>query len=122
MPNKHAPYSLLTEHGRAQSYAYSQQGAHIASAIETSMLATLEEVSVDLEKLIHNGTEDIATDSRADSDLYNQLEVFRSELGKRDEAVFKLLLQDYKTERDFRNENFDRLLKLVEDIRLMFNI
>ena len=122
MPHKNAPYNLLTEHGRAQSYAHSRQGAHIVDALEVAIQTTREELSEELEKLIDKSMADVATDSRADSDLLNRLTLFRSELGTRDEPVFKLLLEDYKTERDFRNENLDKVLKLVSDIRLMFTI
>ena len=121
MPNKNVPYNLLTEHGRAQSYAYSPQGASLASMVESSMLTTLEEVSEDLDKLIHTAMLQVATNSRADADLEIRLEAFRSELGVRDEPVFELLLADYKAERKFRNQNLDTLLKLVKDIQEMFN-
>ena len=63
----------------------------------------------------------VATDSRADADLEIRLEAFRGELGVRDEPVFRLLLEDYKAEREFRNQNLDTLLKLVKDIQEMFN-
>lgn len=85
------------------------------------MLTTLEEVSKDLDKLIHTAMSQVATDSRADADLEIRLEAFRSELGVRDEPVFRLLLEDYKAEREFRNQNLNTLLKLVKDIQEMFN-
>lgn len=125
MPYKttlNAPYNLLTSNGRAQAYAYSAQGASLAVAIESAMLTTLEEVTEELEQLIDKKMYMVALDKSADADLENSLMAFHEELGKRDKEVFAPLLEAYKDERKFRNENLDRVVELVNEIRKMFSI
>lgn len=125
MPYKtalNAPYNLLTSNGRAQAYAYSAQGASLVKALESSELTVLEEVSAELNSLIDKAMQHVATDARADADLEQELEIFQNSLGTRDKPIFELLLQTYKDERKFRNENLDRVLNLIREIQKMFNI
>lgn len=120
MPYRNAlnsPYNLLTPHGRAQSYAYSAQGAALAEAVEFAIEQALDKLTLELEELIDTKMLDVATDMRADEDLEHQLTIFQSELGCRDRREFEPMLTSYKEERHFRNANFDKVVELIKAIR-----
>ena len=119
---KNAPYSLTTEHGRAQSHAHSAHGAFLAASVETAMLTHAEEISEELCTLMTKGMADVNINCATDHTLFHQLTEFNNELGVRDKQVFTPLVLAYAEEHKEVIENFQRLIKLIREIQTMFGI
>jgi hypothetical protein len=116
------PYSLLTEHGRVQSHAHSPHGAFLVTTVEQAVEQKLKEVTEQLELLITNQMAQVSSNCLTDHTLHRQLQTFNQELGLRDRAEFNHLLLGYGAERADGIDNFQKVLKLVKDIRKLFNI
>lgn len=119
---KNAPYSLATEHGRAQSYAHSTHGAFLTASVETAMLTHAEEISEELCTLMTKGMANVNINCATDHTLFQQLTEFNNELGVRDKEEFTPLVLAYAEEHKEVIENFQRLMKLIREIQTMFGV
>lgn len=115
----HQPYDLTTEHGRAQSFAYSAHGAMLAEAVETSLQAQTDELCDQVETLVDK---ELARLTEAENSLHGELAIFLSELGKRDAAEFRPLLTAYGEERQILDENIVILKQLVEQLKKLVGV
>lgn len=125
MPHRtspNAPYNLTTEHGRAQSFAHSAQGAFLAANVESAMLSEMEEVCSDLENLIDKEMAKLNPDCIVNADLLTEFSQFQGELGVRDREVFSPMLAAYIEERAAVRVDMQVLTKLVQQIRNLFDI
>jgi hypothetical protein len=115
----HQCYDLTTEHGRAQSFAYSAHGAMLAEAVETSLQAQTDELCNQVETLVAKELERL---TEVETSLYSELAIFSSELSKRDAKGFRPLLTAYEEERQILNENIVILTNLVEQLKKLVGV
>ena len=116
------PYNLTTEHGRAQSYAHSEQGAFLVGEVERALeeqeARTAKAVELSIDKELANLN---PIDSASDN-LLQEFSIFQQELGKRDAKEFAVLLAAYSEERQVLHGNIALLTALVNEIKTLVGI
>jgi superoxide dismutase len=119
-PNK--PYSLATEHGRAQSIAHSAHGAFLADAVDKCLQDASKLLAEKIDTLIEKEFSALNPVNGSSGDLHAELSIFSQELGIRDHKEFQPLLVAYGEERTSLQGNIDILKNLIEQIKAMIGI
>lgn len=119
-PNK--PFDLTTEHGRAQSYAYSSHGAFLVAVVEYCLQEQTDEVCDRVETYIEKELEQLNDVELKDQSLTQNLWLLHNELGVRDKKPLAALIRAYEDERSKLVGNITILTKLIEDVKIHVGI